>query len=75
MKFYNKIMLYFWLFVAAFLFIAVTYLCIMEGFRKWGFYYLFVGLTVFMYFMRRWMMKRMDRHMQYLEEQKKNNDN
>lgn len=68
-------MLYFWLFVAVFLFIAVTYLSIMEGFRKWGFYYLFVALTIFMYFMRRWMMKRMDRHLKYLEEQKQNGDN
>lgn len=68
-------MLYFWLFVAVMLFIVVTYMAISEGFKKWSFYYVFVVLAVFAFLVRRWMMRRMDKHLEFLEEQKKNAGN
>ncbi len=61
-------MLYFWLFVGILLTIVITYLGFTVGFDKWAFYYLFAGLSFVMYFMRRWMMKRMERHLKFLEE-------
>ncbi|MGB0915233.1 MAG: hypothetical protein ACPGVI_04130 [Crocinitomicaceae bacterium] len=69
MKTYNKLMLYFWLLMAAFLFIVVTYMAITEGFRKWAFYYVFAGIALLMFIVRRWMIKRMEKHLKYLEEQ------
>lgn len=62
-------MLYFWLLMAAFLFIVVTYMAITEGFRKWAFYYVFAGIALLMFIVRRWMIKRMEKHLKYLEEQ------
>lgn len=69
MQAYNKIMLYFWLVVGVLLFIIITYFGITEGFKKWSFYYVFATIAIFMFFVRRWMMKRMERHMKFLEEQ------
>lgn len=69
MKTYNKLMLYFWLLMAAFLFIVVTYMALTEGFRKWAFYYVFAGIALLMFIVRRWMIKRMEKHLKYLEEQ------
>lgn len=71
MNFYNKIMLYFWLFTAILIFIVITYLSISEGFRKWAFYYVFALLAFLAFITRRWMMKRMEKHLKFLEEQKK----
>ena len=73
MKTYNKLMLYFWLLMAVFLFIVVTYMAISEGFRKWSFYYVFAGIALLMFIVRRWMIKRMEKHMKYLEEQQAQN--
>lgn len=69
MKAYNKIMLYFWLFVSAFLFIVVTYMAFTEGFKKWAFYYVFVFIAFFAYISRRWMLKRMERLQKEMSEQ------
>jgi phosphotransferase system glucose/maltose/N-acetylglucosamine-specific IIC component len=71
MRGYNKIMLYFWLFVGVFLTIAITYLGITDGFHKWVTYYAIALLCFVMFFMRRWMMKRMERHLQLLADQEK----
>jgi uncharacterized membrane protein YcaP (DUF421 family) len=73
MNFYNKIMLKFWLIVAIVIPIVVTYLCITDSFKLWGSYYVFSIIALFMYFTRRWMMKRMEKHLKFLEEQKKSN--
>ena len=70
MKTYNKIMLKFWLAIAIVLFFTITYLGFTEGFDKWAYYYVFVALTVVMYLMRKWMMKREEKHLQFLENQK-----
>ena len=72
MKTYNKIMIYFWLATAIILFVTITYLGFTEGFDKWAYYYVFALLTVVMYFMRKWMMKREEKHLQFLENQKEN---
>ena len=69
MKTYNKIMLTFWLAASIFIFIAITYLGFTEGFKKWGFYYVIAGLAFLMYFMRKLMMKRQEKHQAYLDEQ------
>ncbi len=63
-------MLYFWLLMAAFLFIVVTYMAITEGFRKWAFYYVFAGIALLMFIVRRWMIKRMNKHLKHLEDEK-----
>jgi SNF family Na+-dependent transporter len=74
MKYYNKVMLYFWLFTAIVLFIVVTYMGITEGFEKWRFYYVFVLIALFAFVTRRWMMKRMEKQVKILEEQESKRD-
>ena len=49
MQFYNKIMLYFWLFAAVLIFVVVTYKGVQEDFTIWGYYYLFGGLALVMF--------------------------
>jgi len=72
MNFYNKVMLYFWLAAAIIIFIITSYMSYSEGIKKWGFYYIFVVSALLMFLVKRWMMKRMAKHLNYLEEQKKN---
>lgn len=72
MEVYNKIMLYFWLSLAIVSGIAVTYMCIQEGTDKWLFYYAAPIAALLMYFLRKIMIKRMHKHMKFLEEQQKN---
>jgi hypothetical protein len=62
----------FWLITGSLIVIVVTYLCLTEGSERWMAYY---GLSLFAfgsYFLRRYMRKRMEKHIAYLEEQKKN---
>ena len=68
---YNKIMLYLWLTVAIASAIIVTFKGISEGFERWYSYYVISGISFFMYIVRRWMIKRMEKHLEYL----KNNSN
>ena len=65
-------MLYFWLAAAILIFIITSYMSYSEGIKKWGFYYIFVVSALLMFLVKRWMMKRMAKHLNYLEEQKKN---
>lgn len=69
---YNKIMLYFWLVAAVVIFIFISYMSYSDGIKKWGFYYVFVFTSLGMFFFKRWMMKRMERHLKFLEEKNKN---
>lgn len=71
---YNKIMLYFWLFLGVFVAIGVTYMGITEGFSKWMTSYTFSVLAFLMFFMRRYMIRRMEKHTAYLAEQEKNKE-
>ncbi len=62
-------MLNFWLFVGVGLTIFITYKSLTDGFNKWGYYYVFAGLALVMYVFRKFMMKRMEKHLEYLENQ------
>jgi len=64
-------MLYFWLVAGILIFIVVTVMGFKEGFKIWNYYYLFSGLAILMFIVRRWMMKRMEKHLKYLSEQNK----
>jgi uncharacterized protein YacL len=70
MQLYNKIMLYFWLAAAVVIFVITTYQGFTVGFKKWSFYYIFVVVALFMFILKRWMMRRVEKHMRFLEEQK-----
>lgn len=72
MEVYNKVMLYFWLSMAVVSGITVTYMCIQEGTDKWVFYFVVPVAALLMYLLRKIMIKRMHKHMTYLEEQQKN---
>jgi hypothetical protein len=71
MEYYNKIMLYFWLSLAIVAGITVTYMGFAEGFDRWLPYYVVPGLALLMYFFRKIMMKRMQKHLKFLEEKNK----
>ena len=64
-------MLYLWLTVAIASAIIVTFKGISEGFERWYSYYIISAISFFMYIVRRWMIKRMEKHLEYL----KNNSN
>jgi hypothetical protein len=72
MNFYNKIMLYFWLAVAAVILVGTTYmvLTVDNGFKRYGYSYIFSGIAILMFLFKRWMMKRVEKHMEYLASQK-----
>lgn len=71
MQFYNKIMTWFWLFMGFVSSVIVTYMGIKQGFGIWLVYYTFSIVSFGMYFLRRWMTKRMEKHVAWLEEQKR----
>jgi hypothetical protein len=68
---YNQLMLKFWLIVSIILPLVITYFVITDGFKKWGQYYVLAIFTFLMYIVRRWMMKRMEKHLEFLKEQSK----
>jgi len=72
METYNKIMRFFWLGAAIVTFTVITYFCIVEGYKTWIYYYVFTFISLMMFFTKTWMMKRMKKHTEFLEEQKKN---
>lgn len=75
MKMYNKIMLYFWLITGLLITVGVTLKMFSEGFPtgwlKWRFYYLFAILCFVMYFLRKLMIRRMEKHLEFLENKEK----
>jgi Ca2+/H+ antiporter len=68
---YNQLMLKFWLVVSIILPLVITYFVITDGFKKWGQYYVLAIFTFLMYIVRRWMMKRMQKHLEFLDDQSK----
>ena len=68
---YNQLMLKFWLVVSIVLPLVITYFVITDGFKKWGQYYVLAIFTFLMYIVRRWMMKRMQKHLEFLDDQSK----
>jgi hypothetical protein len=72
MNTYNKIMLYFWAIMGTFILVFISYMSYTEGLKKWGFYYIFVFTSYGMFFFKKWMVKRMHKHLEFLEEKRKN---
>ncbi len=64
-------MLYLWLIVSIVSAIIITFKCISEGFDRWYSYYVLSIISFFMYIIRRWMMKRMEKHLEYLDKNSK----
>ena len=60
-----------WFLIGTVMFIAVTVMCFVDGFEKWVFYYPLVLLAFGMYFFKVWMMKRMEKHIEYMAEKEK----
>lgn len=75
MKSYVKIMEYFWLSAAILTFIMVTIMCFKESFSSWVPYYVFTLVALVYYFIRRFMRRRMEKHMQWLADQAKQQQN
>lgn len=63
-------MLYFWLAAAIIIFLVVSYMSYSEGIKKWGYYYIFVVTALMMFFVKKWMMNRMEKHLKFLEEKR-----
>jgi len=71
MQTYNKIMLYFWLVAGVVSLLVVSYNCITIGVDKWGFYFSMPAIAFLMFFFKRTMMRRMEKHVEYLKTVKK----
>lgn len=67
MQTYNKIMLYFWLVAGVVSLLVVSFNCITIGVDKWGFYFTMPAIAFMMFFFKRMMMRRMDKHLEYLK--------
>ncbi len=72
MEKYNKFMLKLWLVASIAIPIIVTYQVYLHGFKEYGGYYILAPFTLAIYLLRRYMMKRMEKHMQYLHDKNKN---
>jgi hypothetical protein len=48
--------------------VTVTYLCFTEGFEKYASNYVFSGIALATFFVKRWMMKRVGSHQQFLKD-------
>jgi predicted permease len=66
---YNKIMEKLWLIVTITIAILVTFMGFKEGFNKWWFYYFFALMTFGTYSIRKFMRKRMEKHLEELNRQ------
>lgn len=71
---YNRFSGYLWLVIAGLSFITITYKIINEGAQTWLPYYIVPLMALLMYFTKKWMMKRMYRHLQQMAEQKKDQE-
>lgn len=60
-----------WLLIAIVVFTITTYMCITDDYRQWMYYYAIVGIALVMYFVKRYMMKRMEKHLEFLEQEKR----
>jgi hypothetical protein len=45
-----------------------------SGFERWYHFYLFGAISLLMYFVKKWMLKRMERHLLFLQEQNRQNE-
>jgi hypothetical protein len=67
---YNQFSGYFWLLITGLSFLVITYKIITEGPQTWLPYYVVPIMALLMYFTKRWMMKRMYRHLNEMAQQK-----
>ena len=65
-------MIYMWLVITVVLVVFITYKSLAEGFNRWGFMYVFALVAFLAFLMRRYMSRRVEKHMKFLEEQEKN---
>jgi hypothetical protein len=72
MQIIHKALIYIWLIATILIILMVSYKCYTEGYKKWYFYYGFAIVTFLMYLLRKYMYNRMLKHMEYLEDLKKN---
>ncbi|MBI2257281.1 MAG: hypothetical protein HYU67_00085 [Flavobacteriia bacterium] len=68
MELYNKVMLYFWLSMSFVSALAITYMGFQDGFDRWVYYYIIPVLALLMYLLRKYMLKRMQKHLEYLKQ-------
>lgn len=71
METYNKVMIYFWAALTVVLLLVITFMGFKEGFNRWAMYYLLPVLTLFILLIRRFMMRRMKKHQEFLEKNNK----
>lgn len=63
-------MRYFWLVTSMVMFIGITYFGFKEGFENWWYNYIFAFIALFAFLLRTFMIRRMKKHMEFLNEQK-----
>lgn len=66
-------MLNFWLIAGIVITILVTYKGFTDGFKNWVFMYVFAVIAFLAYLSRKYMMKRYEKHLAYLEGEKQKN--
>ena len=59
----------FWLAITITITLIVTFMGFKEGFATWWFYYFFALMTFGTFSLRRFMRRRMEKHMNFLNEQ------
>ena len=67
---YNKLTGYLWLAIALLSFIAITYKIATEGAQTWLAYYVVPAMALLMYGTKKWMHKRMQRHLEQMAQEK-----
>lgn len=67
---YNKMSGYLWLVIAGLSFLAITFKIATEGAQTWLAYYVVPVMALLMYGTKKWMMKRMQRHLEEMVQQK-----
>lgn len=72
MKGYNRVMEIFWLSIGMLIIIIVTVMGFMYGFDRWWQSYIFAILALGSYLLRRYMRKRMEKHMGFLQNEEQN---
>ncbi len=65
---YNVISGYFWLVIAALSFLTICYKIATEGAQTWAAYFIVPAMALIMYFTKKWMMKRMQKHLQEMKD-------
>lgn len=62
----------FWLVFSIIVTVYISYKCLSDGFSKWASYYFIPAMALAIWAVRRWMMKRMEKHQEFLRQQQEN---